>query len=85
MIKLGQRVRDRISGFSGVVTAYSQHLNGCDRVWISPPVDKDGKIVEGMWIDIYSLDVVDEQNCILPPETQKAIAEKPGGPPSRIK
>jgi len=34
--ELGEQVRDRISGFEGVVAAISHHLTGCTRIGVDP-------------------------------------------------
>lgn len=49
---LGDEVRNRITGFTGIVTSYSKHLAGCDRLWVEPRVDATGKPMEGAWLDI---------------------------------
>lgn len=35
-IETGQIVKDRISGFTGVVTTFGNHISGCDRIGVSP-------------------------------------------------
>lgn len=35
-VNLGDKVQDRISGFTGIVTTYGNHLVGCDRLGVSP-------------------------------------------------
>ena len=51
-IKLGDRVRDRISGFEGIATATAAYLNGCNRVLVEPAkLDKEGKLIEALWFD----------------------------------
>lgn len=49
---LGDEVRNRITGFTGIVTSYAKHLAGCDRIWVEPRVDPTGKPMEGQWLDI---------------------------------
>ena len=56
-IELGSKVRSNISGFNGTVTSRAEHLNGCNRYWVAPPVDKDGKLIEGAWFDEAELEV----------------------------
>ena len=51
MIKLGDRVKDSITGFKGIAIARSEWLNGCKRIEIQPEILKDGKIVEADWFD----------------------------------
>ena len=52
MIKLGSKVKDFITGFKGMAIARCVYLNGCIRIEIQPEeLDKDGKIIEAVWID----------------------------------
>jgi len=81
---LGDRVRDRVTKFTGIVVSHAKHLTGCDRLFIEPEVDKEGKRVDGMWVDIDMLDIL-EPNVI---ECIEYVVRgtKPGGydlPPSR--
>jgi hypothetical protein len=51
-IKLGSIVKDRISGFTGVVTSRTEWLYGCVRLGVNPQeLDKDGKHLEGRTFD----------------------------------
>lgn len=59
--ELGDRVRDKITGFEGIVTTHATHLTGCDRLWVSPKVGEDRKMIDGMWVDIDMLDIVTPQ------------------------
>ena len=44
-IKLGDKVKDKISGYKGIVTAIAKYLNGCTRILIEPTkLDDDGKL-----------------------------------------
>ena len=43
MIEPGTYVRDKLTGFEGYVTAYIQHLTGCDSYWATSPTEKDDK------------------------------------------
>lgn len=81
--KLGDRVKCKITGFTGIVCTYASHLAGCDRLWVEPPIGEDGKRRDGSWFDIDMVDVVDRS------VVQKVAynrAKPPGGfdqPPSR--
>jgi len=62
-IKLWVKARDIITGFTGIVTAITKHLTGCDRATLTPQVqDKDGeqKLVDAYNFDLHSLEIVDE-------------------------
>jgi hypothetical protein len=51
-IKLGDRAKDKLTGFSGIVTGTSDHLTGCRRIGIQPEKLKDdGTIGETNWFD----------------------------------
>lgn len=60
-IDLGCRVRDRVTGLTGIATSRSQHLTGCDTYWIDPGVDKDGKLDDrrGAWFDVQRLEILE--------------------------
>lgn len=58
-ISLGDRVKDKVSGFQGVAVARHTYLAGCDRISIQPPVDKDGKLPDSMTFDEPHLELVE--------------------------
>lgn len=62
---LGTRVRDRITGFSGVVTGYVQYISGCNQVLVNPGVDKDGKLMDGNWFDVQRVERIDNSLIVL--------------------
>lgn len=73
--KLGSRLRDKVSGFVGIASSRIEYLSGCVQYCLVPGVDKDGKYVDGHYIDVQRLEVVDEGVSIDPTET--------GGPDHR--
>jgi len=73
-MKLGDRMKDRISGFEGIAVAYSCWLNGCERFCLQPPTDKNGKLLEAEWVDVSQLRVVKREAFKIP--KQKGL----GGP-----
>lgn len=75
-IQLGQLVRDTISGFEGKVTSRIEYLNGCVRYGVQPPVDKDGKMPAGEFIDWQQLEVLVD-------DTVTALPARAGGGPQR--
>lgn len=50
MIKLGDKVKDTVSGFVGIATARAEWLNRCIRINITAQKLKDGKSVDE-WFD----------------------------------
>lgn len=74
MIKLGSRVKDMVSGFTGIATARTEYINGCARVVVDPEnLDKDGKLIEGRYFDEPQLEVLEEGAV-------KIGVQDPGGP-----
>ena len=58
-INLGDRVKDKVTGFAGIVTAKTEWLNGCVRLTVQPEkLEKDGKVKDGMSFDIEQLELV---------------------------
>lgn len=56
---LGDKVRCKVTGFTGIVTTHAQHLAGCDRFWIEPSVGEDGKKRDGAWMDIDMVEILE--------------------------
>lgn len=67
-IRLGDLVKDRVTGFEGVAICRSEWLNRCVRITIQPRNLKDGKVIDGDCFDIEQLEVIkqsvfDGGNC----------------------
>jgi len=75
MIKLGKKVKDVVTGLTGIATGKAEYLNGCVQIFIEPKLNKDGK-ANGHWIDeVQVKDVGPGVNVI----SRKQI-KSPGGP-----
>ncbi len=59
MISLGNKVRDRISGFIGIVTGRTEYLYKSVRVEVSAQELSGGVPIEGKWFDEAQLEVFD--------------------------
>lgn len=58
-ITLGDKAKDTISGFTGIVTGEYKYLNGCVRLQLEPDkLDKEGKRQESCVFDIEQLVLV---------------------------
>jgi len=58
-IKLGDRAKDKISGFKGIVIARTVWLNGCVRITIQPEAcNKDGSVIENQTFDVHQMELV---------------------------
>ena len=74
-LEFGQRVRDKITGFTGIVVNVSKWNNGCINVGIKPEVLKDGKPQEVEFIDIQELEIVEKN--VHPAPSRLAGGPKP--------
>lgn len=75
-VKLGDKVKDVITGFEGIATGWLQYIHGCKRLLIAPPVDKDGKLLDGQWFDEQRVELIEAREI---PDTTKGAATLPGG------
>lgn len=57
MINLGDKVKEKITGFEGIVTAKTEWINGCVRLSVQSPKLKDGKPLEVQWFDEGDLEL----------------------------
>lgn len=60
-LQLGCTVKDKITGFEGVVTGIVDYLSGCNQALVVPKVDKDGKLRDAHWFDVQRLTVADAE------------------------
>ncbi|HEC40028.1 hypothetical protein LCGC14_0509660 [marine sediment metagenome] len=74
-IKLGEKVRDKITGFVGIATAKTEFLNGCIQYDVIPKADKNNKILESVAVDEQSLEVITPKKK----KVIKKVKERNGG------
>ncbi len=73
---LGLKVKDLVTGCTGVITTVSFDLYGCIQVVVTPPVDKNGETKSGQWFDVTRLLITDECPIMALPDFSKGyIAE----------
>ena len=72
-LKLGDKARDTISGFTGIIVAITDWLNGCRRITIAPQELKDGKRIDS---DTFDCEQIERVEIAAPKVT------KPTGGPS---
>jgi len=82
---LGREAKDKITGFKGVVDSVCFDLYGCIQASLKPPLDKNGKIPEGYWVDVTRLTLTSKKRPMNVPdfyegyvsEGKKGAADKP--------
>lgn len=75
MVKLGDEVKDKVSGFTGIIVSQHDYLNGCTRFTVQPKVDKDGKLPDTATFDLPQLEVVNVDAAVNEPKEGRT-----GGP-----
>jgi hypothetical protein len=58
-IVLGGKYRDRITGFTGIVTGTAEYISGCNQALVSPPAE-GGKLGDASWFDQQRLERIDD-------------------------
>jgi hypothetical protein len=82
--QLGQRAKDLVTDVTGIVIGYTTWLNGCVQYIIKPPLDKDGKQQDAMWVDWQQLVAVDDGIAAHVSTQRKADPARSGGPSPRM-
>lgn len=77
-INLGDRARDQVTGFEGVVVARTVWLHGCVRVTLQPQKLDAGKIIEPQTFDEKQLTLVRRSVVASTPEEKRPTTT--GGP-----
>lgn len=74
MIELGSKVRDLVTGVTGVASARTEWLYGCARIAVdSTDLKKDGKLFETMWLDEQRVEEVEKGFFPLSPAPNSEI------------
>lgn len=75
-VNLGDKAKDIVTGFTGVVVAEITYLNGCRRLALQPQeLGKDGVPVEERFFDEQQLELVTAGVVPFPPRQQPAAVE----------
>lgn len=59
-IKLGDRAKDVVSNFEGIVTGHARHLTGCDTVCLRSENPETKNDEAHRWFDVMRLELVEE-------------------------
>ncbi len=72
-IKLGDKVRDEITGFEGIAYEVAVYLHGCTQYHIIPPLDDLENMREGEWFDEPQLELIQANGRIIEEEDSEII------------
>lgn len=79
-IVLGEKYKDKVSGFVGIAVEQLEWLGGCSHVVLMPPVDKKGARVDSARIQVERAELVVSK--VTSEEVTKVIPTRTGGPSS---
>ena len=69
--KQGETLRDKVTGFTGIVISRIDYISGCNRYQLQPKVEADGKMPDNVYVDEPALERMDVLRIILDqPERQ---------------
>lgn len=77
---LGKSGVDRVTGFAGTICSVSFDLFGCVQCVLTPPVDKDGKLQDGRWLDVNRILISNDRRAMPVPSYAAKPAEHDHGP-----
>jgi len=77
MVGLGDRVKDSITGATGIAVARCEWLHGCIRVSVQPEELKDGKPQDLYTVDEPQLEVLDASAVPNVPFWRESAAAQP--------
>lgn len=77
-ITLGDTVKCKHTGFTGIATSKMEFMNGCIQYEVVPKMGKDKKYPDGVFIDIQSLEIIKKKSK--PKIKKKKEEEDDGGP-----
>ena len=83
---LGKQAKDKVTGFSGVITSISFDLYGCIQAVITPATNKEGSVQDGNWFDVSRIEIKNNKPVMpLPDFVAGYIAEgKKGAAPKPL-
>jgi len=84
-LELGDKARDTLSGFEGIVTGIADYLTGCRQASIQAPLKSDGTLGDHHWFDVTRLLATGGGYTLPgdPPETLRVAGGPQFTPPSR--
>lgn len=57
--KLGLTAKDKVTGFTGVITSRIEYINGCIQYCVKPKMMEAGKMPDGEYLDEQQIEIVE--------------------------
>ncbi len=72
IIEQGDKVKDTVTGFTGIVNGICYYLQGCRHIQIQPQELYEGKPVKAIWFDEPQLKII-KKSVVKPLNTEEPI------------
>lgn len=82
-VSLGDKVKDTLTGFTGIVTARAEYLTGCNQVYVLPKSEKENEIKGGEWFDMERIEKVADRAVQIKERRTGADIPAPSGSGAR--
>lgn len=82
MVKLGEKVKDIVTGISGIAVAKVHYLNGCIQFCVQPRAAMDALKTDSLYIDEGQLEKIGDGINVPKAKVTKRIKPQYGGGPS---
>lgn len=74
----------KITGYTGLIVASSQHITGCDQYLLKPPgLTKDGEMHDGKWLDSSRILILRKKKVVLQNGDDEEKGGSMGEPPAK--
>lgn len=61
---MGEPVKDKLTGFKGVISGFTTYITGCDQYLVQPAMKEDGTLADAKWTDVARLQADDAGTAI---------------------
>jgi hypothetical protein len=58
MENFGKKAKDKVTGFTGIITSKHSYMSGCDQYGIQPLIDKSGKLRDIKYFDEGRIEII---------------------------
>lgn len=78
-IKLGDKVKDKITGVEGIAVSNITYKNGCEQFGVQQKVNEDGSVPEVQQVDLPDLTNLEDESESLKDNVKEPLKTSTGG------
>ncbi|WP_172332544.1 hypothetical protein [Mangrovicoccus sp. HB161399] len=84
-VAMGDKVKDTLTGFTGVVIAHAEHMTGCNQLYVLPQSEKENEIKDGHWFDIERIEKIGDRAVVVEARLTGADVPAPRADGARLR